>query len=367
MTSSRHAQPRAWLRAVEWLVEEAGLHPKAGEATLRIARDLARRMDYTAGTVLYDLDGTAARCGLSRATVKRHVGYLRELGALVWARHGSRRNLRLPGRSYAGTATIYAATIPYVYDRAHGHRIEGQGFRARVIGAPVPAGNTSAADRSGRRVREPQSLAARPRTRTAEAEEKFTDTPLRRARPRTTSRPAHSTRRSPLQVAADIRIAAHVRPRVPWTQSEGLRRLAYALRPLIDQGLDAHDIAAELTSWWLAWRPARPAACITAQLRDRTAAAPHDAPSADAHPHTAGPTGNPAWQAWLRQRATATESREPQRTDDDRRHARLYGWDRWAEIADHYATDPDDALDLYGTRLCCYAVKRASDGGGRRR
>jgi hypothetical protein len=24
----------------------------------------------------------------------------------------------------------------------------------------------------------------------------------------------------------------------------------------------------------------------------------------------------------------------------------------------HYATDPDDALDLYGTRLCCCAVKR---------
>ncbi|MER6116778.1 cell wall protein [Streptomyces sp. NPDC001743] len=365
-TTARYAQPRAWLRAVEWLVEEAGLHPKAGEATLCVARDLAGRMDYIAGTVLYDLDGTAARCGLSRATVKRHVAYLRELGALVWARHGSRRNLRLPGRPYAGTATIYAATIPYIYDRAHGHRIEGRGFGARVLGVPVPAGSTTAAGRPGRRGREPQSLAARPHARTAEEEGKFTDTPRRRARARTISRPRNSTRRSPLQVAADIRIAAHVRPRIPWTQGEGLRRLAYALRPLIDQGLDAHDIAAELTSWWLAWRPARPAAYITAQLRDRTATAPYDAPSADAHPHTTGPTGNPAWQAWLRQRATATELREPQRADDDRRHARLYGWDRWAKVADHYATDPDDALDLYGTRLCCYAVRRASDGGGRR-
>lgn len=365
-TCSRHAQPRAWLRAVEWLVGEAGLHPKAGEATLCVARDLARRMDYIAGTVLYDLDGTAARCGLSRATVKRHTGYLRELGALVWARHGSRRNLRLPGRPYAGTATIYAAVIPYVYDRAHGHRIEGQGYGARVVGVPGPARNTSVADGPGRRGREPQSLAARPRTRTAEEEGRFTDTPRRRARPRTTSRPANSARRSPLQVAADIRIAAHVRPRVPWTQGEGLRRLAYALRPLIDQGLDAHDIAAELTSWWLTWRPAQPAAYITAQLPDRTAATPYETPSADALPHTAGPTGNPAWQEWLRQRATTTELREPQRTDDDRRHARLYGWDQWAEVADHYATDPEDALDLYGTRLCCYAVRRASDGGGTR-
>lgn len=367
-TTARHAQPRAWLRAVVWLVEEAGLHPRAGQATLRIARDLAGRMDYIAGTVLYDLDGTAARCALSRATVKRHVGYLRELGALVWVRHGSRRNLRLPGRPYAGTATVYAAAIPYAYDRAHGNRIDGHGFGSRVIGVPVPPVRTSAPDRSDCRVREPQSLGARPRTRTAEADGRCTDTPRRRARPRAISRPGNSTPRSPLQVAADIRIATQVRPHIPWAQSEGLRRLAYALRPLTDQGLDAHDIAAELTSWWLAWRPAQPAAYITAQLHDRMAVAPHEARSADAdaHPHTAGPNGNPAWQAWLRQRATATEFREPQRTDGDRRHARLCSWDRWAEVADHYATDPDDALDLYGTRLCGYAVKRVSGGRGRR-
>lgn len=365
-TAARHAQPRAWLRAVVWLVEEARLHPRAGEATLRIARDLAGRMDYTAGTVLYDLDGTAARCALSKATVKRHVAYLRELGALVWVRHGSRRNLRLPGRPYAGTATIYAATIPYVHDRAHGSRIGGQGFRARVVGVPVPPVQTTAAGGSGGRGREPQSLAARPRKPVVEVDGTIEDTPRRRARPRTASRPGNSTPRSPFQVAADIRTAAQVRPHVPWTQGEGLRRLAYALRPLIDQGLDAHDIAAELTSWWITWRPARPAAYITAQLRDLAAGAPHGDLSAEAaHPHAAGPAHNPAWQAWLRQRATAAELREPQRTDDDRRHARLYGWDRWAEIAEHYTTDPDDALDLYGTRLCCYAVKRASENGTR--
>ncbi|WP_327710992.1 cell wall protein [Streptomyces sp. NBC_00464] len=365
-TAARHAQPRAWLRAVMWLVEEAGLHPRAGEATLRIARDLAGRMDYTAGTVLYDLDGTAARCALSRATVKRHVGYLRELGALAWVRHGSRRNLRLPGRPYAGTATIYASTIPYVYDRAHGNRIAGQGFGARVVGVSVQPVRTSVADSSGCRVREPQSLAARPRKPVVEVDGTIKDTPRRRARPQIPPRPGNSTPRGPLQVAADIRIAAQVRPHVPWTQSEGLRRLAYALRPLIDQGLDAHDIAAELTSWWINWRPVRPAAYITAQLRDRTADTPREDLSADAHSHIAGPTGNPAWQEWLRQRATAMEFPEPQRTDDDRRHARLYGWDRWAEIAEHYATDPDDALDLYGTRLCGYAVKRASGGWARR-
>ncbi|MEU1435778.1 cell wall protein [Streptomyces sp. NPDC005775] len=365
-TTARHAQPRAWLRAVVWLIEEAGLHPKAGEATLRVARDLARRMDYIAGTVLYDLDGTATRCALSRATVKRHVGYLRELGALAWARHGSRRNLRLPGRAYAGTATVYAATIPYVYDRAHGNRLDGQGFRARVVGMTGLPVDNSAADTPDHRVREPQSLGPHPRVPKTDAAEKCKDTPRRRAKPRATSRPGGPTPRSPLQVAADIRIAARVRPHIPWAQIEGLRRLAYALRPLIDQGLDAHDIAAELTSWWLDWRPARPAAYISAHLRERTTATPYEARSTNLHPHTAEPIGNPAWQAWLRQRATAKEFPEPQRTDDDRRHARLYGWDRWAEIADHYATDPDDALDLYGTRLCSYAGKRASNGGGRR-
>ncbi|WP_406287474.1 hypothetical protein [Streptomyces sp. NBC_00209] len=165
-----------------------------------------------------------------------------------------------------------------------------------------------------------------------------------------------------MQVAADIRIAAHVRPLVPWTQSEGPRRLAYALRPLIDEGLSTHDVAAELTSWWVTWRPANPAAYITARLRDRVSASPcHELP-ADVRPETAEPTGNPAWQAWLQQRAEADEFSEDRRTDDDRRHARLYSWDRWEEVAAHYATNPDDALDLYGTRLCGYAVKRASIG-----
>ncbi|MFE5073236.1 hypothetical protein [Streptomyces halstedii] len=56
-----------------------------------------------------------------------------------------------------------------------------------------------------------------------------------------------------------------------WTQPEGLRRLAYALRPLIDQGLGAHDIAAELHAWHLDRPPASPAAFLIARLRERAA------------------------------------------------------------------------------------------------
>ncbi|EDY44965.2 hypothetical protein [Streptomyces sp. SPB074] len=92
-TASRHAQPRAWKRAVRWLVA-AGLHPRANTTTLRVAEDLAARMDFVEGLVLYDLDGTAARLDLDRSTVKRHVAVLRQLGALAWVRHGTKRQQR---------------------------------------------------------------------------------------------------------------------------------------------------------------------------------------------------------------------------------------------------------------------------------
>ncbi|MER7940726.1 cell wall protein [Streptomyces sp. NPDC094458] len=275
-TASRRARPGAWLRAVVWLVE-AGLHRRAGATTLVVARDLAGRMDYRLGFVLYDLEGTAARCGVSAATVKRHVRVLRELGALVWQRHGTKRNLHLPGRRYAGMATIYAATIPAAYDSAMGHRLEGAGYGARVCGM-TDAGRDRAVEAAQERRRAVHNSAAGKRSsggcaphssaphhdlRTADVSGKSNYTSRRRAT-------ADRGRRSPLQVARDIAVARQVRPLVAWTQCEGLRRLAYALRPLIDRGLDARDIAAELCGSAVGWRPVRPAAWITAVLaRDR--------------------------------------------------------------------------------------------------
>ncbi|MER6117258.1 cell wall protein [Streptomyces sp. NPDC001743] len=256
-----------------WLVE-AGLHRRAGATTLAVARDLAGRMDFRLGFVLYDLEGTAVRCGVSVATVKRHVRVLRELGALVWQRHGTKRNLHLPGRPYAGTATVYAATIPAAYDSAMGHRLEGSGYRARVCGvtdagrdraigtgkARAGAVDNDPADQRGSGGRAPHSSSAHHDLRQAEVRGRVNYTPRGRA---TSGRAA---RRSPLQVARDIAVARQVRPLVGWTQHEGLRRLAYALRPLIDRGLDARDIAAELHGLAAGWRPARPAAWITAAL-----------------------------------------------------------------------------------------------------
>ncbi|MFJ6854011.1 cell wall protein [Streptomyces sp. NPDC091271] len=260
-----------------WLVE-AGLHRRAGATTLAVARDLAGRMDYLLGFVLYDLEGTADRCGVSVATVKRHVRVLRELGALVWQRHGTKRNLHLSGRRYAGMATIYAATIPAVYDSAMGHRLEGGGYGARVCGVtdagrdravgaaqerPRPVDNSPAGKRSSGGC-EPHSSGPHHDVRTADVSGKSNYTSRGRAMS------GHGRRRSPLQVARDIAVARRVRPLVDWTQHEGLRRLAFALRPLIDRGLDARDIAAELCGSAVGWRPVRPAAWITVALaRDR--------------------------------------------------------------------------------------------------
>jgi hypothetical protein len=362
-TPARRAQPRAWLRAVAWLVG-AGLHPRAGETTLTVARDLAARMDYRLGSVLYDLEGTATRCAVSTATVKRHVRVLRELGALAWHRHGTKRNLRLPGRAYTATATIYAATIPVAYDTAMGHRTEGTGYGARLTGVtdrgrmlavhphPHPVDNHHPGTAS-RGQRAPHSPGPHHDGAPADLDGGINYTSRANRSKRRVRRSGGPSLRKPLQVARDIGIARQVRPLVGWTQREGLRRLAFALRPLIDQGLDAHDIAAELIGMTLGRRPARPAAYITAALtRDQRAEAVRRAGGDLA----ADPAAHQGWQQWLRSR----QVEDPPRTDDDRRRARLHSWDRWREVAAHYDEDPDDALDLYGTRLCAYAVRRAA-------
>ncbi|WP_327129648.1 hypothetical protein [Streptomyces sp. NBC_01727] len=57
-----------------------------------------------------------------------------------------------------------------------------------------------------------------------------------------------------------------------WTQSVKLRRLDFVLRPYMDAGWDADTIAAELHSWMLTWRPARPAEYIRARLAQQATA-----------------------------------------------------------------------------------------------
>ncbi|MFI1583976.1 cell wall protein [Embleya sp. NPDC020630] len=401
-TASRRARPRAWLRAVAWLITTRS-HPRAGATTARVARDLAARMDHHEGTVIYGLDTTAERLQLSRATVKRHVAILRELGALAWHIHGSRRNLHKPDRPYTATGTVYAATVPPAYDHAHGHRTTGHGYTARLIGLTSTARARMAA--AAVAATRPRSEAAPPphRGRTILPSPRRTDpntpTATRSHRPRhappslntptppfgsrsingfkntrtppntaTTAAPSTATTinhpgtgiRSPLRVARDIRIAATVRARVTWTAHESLRRLAWALRPLIDRGLDATRIAGELTAWHLDdWRPRHPAAFITARLRREAALdAQHDAERAAA----VHPTSNPAWRACINRLfpPPADPTDAPPRTTEARRAARAAGRHDLVRVIEHLEHDFTDALDLYGTDL----TRRASNLAG---
>ncbi|MFI9019450.1 cell wall protein [Streptomyces griseus] len=302
-----------------WLLS-AGLHPGAGPSTMLVAEDLAGRMDYRRGIAIYDLDGIVRRTGLSRATVKRHVRILRQLGSLVWLVRGSKRNIAAPGKKYMATATIYGAVIPSAYDDAMGHRLSGTGYQARVCGV-TPAGReltvTASAARSadregfGRRTqrawevrrtrtsrapevrpvdnpavdnsspagREPHSPGRYHRSPDVRVEGGCNDTSRMRASRSTTSPSPekHSNdrpvaRRTACQVQRGIWITRQVRARVNWIQGARLRRLEYVLRPLLDSGLDADTIAAELHSWHLTWRPAHPAEYIRARLAQQAEA-----------------------------------------------------------------------------------------------
>ncbi|MEI7029685.1 cell wall protein [Streptomyces pratensis] len=317
-TRSRRAEPRAWLRAVVWLVA-AGLHDGAGPTTLTVARDLAARMDYRRGIVVYDLAGAARRTDTSEATVKRHVKVLRELGALVWLVHGSKRNLAAPGEPYMATATIYGAVIPPVFDEAMGHRLTGSGYEGRVCGVTEagreravaqatarsearhqgrrrtewqrPSGrrgarvrttrpvDNPAVDNSSSQACEPHSPGRYHRAPAVQVDSGCKDTSRERATCRTAPRPSFKisynldgSRRTAGQTQRAIGIIQQVRPRVTWTQRASLRELEVALRPFTDAGWDWPTITAELHSWHLTWRPARPAAYIRARLAQQATA-----------------------------------------------------------------------------------------------
>ncbi|MFI1226132.1 MULTISPECIES: hypothetical protein [unclassified Streptomyces] len=273
-THARRSQPRAWLKALAWLID-SGAHPNAlATTTVDIAVDLAARMDFQRGIVLYDLDGTAQRLGLSRATVKRHVRILRELGALVWLQHGSRRNLRLPGRPYTATATVYGATIPVAYDTAHGHRLSGHGYTARVVGL-TPAGRTQAiahALKGTTKPRlEPPSRSNTTHPLTADVRGTSTTTHHPRAdKPARQSLLGRTVTAGAYRTA--YRFARALRPLHGWLQRARLEQLSWVL---VDKALDG--AALQQVHSWLheinpvhhhgpSWRPQRAHAYLAGQL-----------------------------------------------------------------------------------------------------
>ncbi|MEU6632935.1 hypothetical protein ABZ905_32315 [Streptomyces parvus] len=218
-----------------------------------MAEDLAERMDYSTGEVRYCRNAMAARLGLGKATIARHVGYLRAMGCLVWVVRGSRTNVRralgLPG--YAATATVYAAVIPPAYDHALGHTVIGSGYAARIVidqrrqqTAAVPAQAVSVdnpaveASRSG--PGETPSL-------TVEREEgkgkveggRSTSTSQARTEARVIRRKPKKRlttlgyRITPERVGRARQMAAEVRPLVNWVQGASLNELSWVLLDLV--------------------------------------------------------------------------------------------------------------------------------------
>ncbi|WNI20120.1 hypothetical protein [Actinacidiphila sp. ITFR-21] len=272
-TASRRTRRSEFLRACTWAVE-AGLHPRASPTTLRVAHDLAHRLN-TDGHVAYSREPMWRRLRISRRTLERHVAVLREIGLLVWAEHGSRTNTRPAGSGeWAGTATIYAVVVPRAWDDAVGHRIRGRGYQARHVGFTERGRELAIADARRRarlhRRRDAPSRRTNHQRRTAQVEGKNNNTARRsgRQRPRQPVHVPEPFRANPQQAACAVSIAARIRPLVPWTQAEQLRRLAFALRPWISAGRSAEDIAAELMAWWVPGRPASPAALILARSRE---------------------------------------------------------------------------------------------------
>ncbi|WP_260695930.1 hypothetical protein [Streptomyces sp. IB201691-2A2] len=264
--------------------------------TLTVARDLADRMDYDTGEVRYCLESMVARLRLSRATVSRHVAYLREMGSLVWVEHGSRSNVRrargLDG--YAGTATLYAAVIPALYDRALGHRIVGSGYTARIVidqrgrvpasVRPVEAVDNSPVDNCSSGDLETPSLmaleetdliqvvggkgASTAKTRTAQS------TPRRKKRKLTILRYKITSDR----IDRARKLAVSVRPLVNWIQGATHDQLSWVMLDMVAKHwsetqilLWLRDLGQELGVG--RWRPSFPHRVIAAALRRQDQAA----------------------------------------------------------------------------------------------
>ncbi|MFD0509374.1 hypothetical protein ACFQ0G_53710 [Streptomyces chiangmaiensis] len=286
-TKSRHSGPARWLRAVRWLIG-AGLHNRANATTQRIADDLAARMDYTTGHVLYRMQETAVRVGIDVANVKRHVSYLRELGALAWVQRGSRANIRrtrgLDG--YAGTATVYAAVIPPVFDHAMGHRIVGAGYVARIVidqrgqqSKPVDNSPGGAVDNSGKGSCAPPSLTVVKKEDPVQVVGGVTTTATRQ-RNNSTPRNSSSKRATILGTTVTAagmqlgdKLARAIRRRVSWVRKASHDQLRWVCADMGEQQWTEDQavrfvVEAGFTHRaGFAWEPTRPHRLIAAELR----------------------------------------------------------------------------------------------------
>jgi hypothetical protein len=321
--------------------------------------------------VLYGLDRLAARLRISRATAKRHVRYLRELGALVFVTHGTQRNSRRARglEGYAPTATTYAATIPPCYDHAMGHHIIGTGYQARIV--IDQRGQTPVENPSTETGREPLSLTGVKEVGKLKMVGGVTTTGKPAANESTSSTKASRKKRATILGAkvtaagaqlADT-LARTLRSRLPWLRRATHDQVRWIAADMGERGWTeqqalqfASDAASITRGAGLLWQPDRPHAILAAHLRDR------EQQHLKAQQRAAGmaPLDNASWETVWGSQQTETSAVRPEHayTDDDRRTARAYGWGDFDMVAADYAANRDDAIDLYGTRLVLAALNQ---------
>ena len=104
------------------------------------------------------------------------------------------------------------------------------------------------------------------------------------------------------------------------------------------------------------WQPDRPHRILAAHLRHR------EQQHLVEQRRAAGmaPLDNAGWEAvWGTSNQPEPRVRPGEGyTDEDRRTCRAYGWQDFDMVAADYAADPDDAIDLYGTRLVFAALNQ---------
>ncbi|MGW4895839.1 hypothetical protein ACWEQL_26790 [Kitasatospora sp. NPDC004240] len=256
--SRRITSPDDFIHAVRWALKH-GFHPKANATTLRVAEALAAKTNRH-GHLGYGRIALAEQLGLSVNCIAAHTRTLRELGLLAWVEHGSKANVlrtRNPHQQptmYKATGTIFALVAPPAYDSAHGRRIEGTGYHARLVAvsdrgrrhetriARAAARRSATRPTAGRRTPPSRSGFALKEVPKAQGEITYT-----RARARdTTSPPHHLHRVPPTQAREFIQASEFVQTQVSWLRGTCSRRLAYLLRGRLLAGATPTQLAQEL-------------------------------------------------------------------------------------------------------------------------
>jgi len=281
-TTSRRTGPRAWLRALEEAAA-AGLIPGFNATTRAIVTVLAGRMNFDTGHARYVMQDVMERTGLGKTAVTNHVKMLRAGGWLAWVEHGSLRNALRGLGGYARTATVYAATIPPVYDAHAGNVLIGTGYTARAVidhrgTAAVDTAGTTPVENSGdastrtpslwvvKEVGQCQVVGGKDSS-TADAAASEITRPRKKRRHTVTGYKITGER-----IERARQLAKSVRPRVNWVQGASHDQLSWVFLDLVARDWHEGRIVA-----WLGrlgqeigaprWRPRFPHRVIAAALR----------------------------------------------------------------------------------------------------